>query len=264
MKKTITIAAYRRPEYLKQVLDSLAVAMSHAAKPGHILMDDVILGIDPCIHSSEHHAVRCIANSYDWIDDVIVWPEHLGVNEHPRRLLQYAFNECGSDFNLHLEDDTVLSPDALRLVEWFANFGIIDARENVPPRHAFAIGSRVGPYDLSLSLHNPSRDYEHRSRLYHTDSFGVWGWACHAYSWRNYLMPFWNHKRDLPIGWDWSISATMSRIGLRCIAPSLSRVHNIGRERGHYQTPEGYDKDFAGQVWAGEEHMQRIEDFHFE
>jgi hypothetical protein len=53
----------------------------------------------------------------------------------------------------------------------------------------------------------------------------------------------------------------MEEESLHSLTPVLSRVRNIGREKGTYQTPEGYDQDFAGQTWAGLEHMQNIEDF---
>ena len=228
--RTITIAAYRRPEYLQEVLRSLEKALEYCPefKPDHI-----ILGIDPGgdleVEQRDHSPI-----------EIIRWPEHLGVNEHPRRLLQYAFMELGSDFNLHLEDDTVLSPDALRLALWFEKWG----------------------YEaLTLSLHSHSRDFENARRVYSTERFGAWGWACTRHAWTGWLSHYWNYKRELPIGWDWSISKLMAVENLHSLAPALSRARNIGREKGTYQTPEGYDRDFAGQTWAGVEHMQRIEDF---
>jgi hypothetical protein len=229
--RTITIAAYRRPVYLQQVLDSLSEALKNCPE---FRPDSIILGIDPGGHS------EIIKMDWPPLFEIIQWPEHLGINEHPRRLLQYAFMELGSDFNVHLEDDTVLSPDALRLALWFQR----------TPNDA-----------LTLSLHNPSYDYEHPERVYRTERFGCWGWACNRPAWMRWLSHYWNYKRELPIGWDWSISKLMAEKGMHSFAPSLSRVHNIGREGGQYQTPEGYDRDFAGQVWAGMEHMQRTDDF---
>ena len=81
--RTITIAAYRRPEYLQQVLDSLAEALKFCPE---FKADSIILGIDP--------GGDVFENYMDWppLLEIIRWPEHLGVNEHPRRLLQYAFN----------------------------------------------------------------------------------------------------------------------------------------------------------------------------
>jgi len=227
--RTITIAAYRRPEYLQQVLESLTEAERYCPefKPDHI-----IIGIDSGTGLEVH------ADESDI--EVIYWPEHLGVNEHPRRLLQYAFMELGSDFNLHLEDDTVLSPDALRLAMWF---------------------QRTPTPAITLSLYSPSKAVAENEVVRYRQDFGAWGWCCTRAVWLRLLAPYWNYKRDLPIGWDWSISKLMAEKGLRAIEPALSRVRNIGREKGTYQTPEGYDRDFAGQTWAGIEHMQEIGDF---
>ena len=108
---TITICAYNRPDYLDQVLESLHVALRLCPE---FRVERIFIGVD---QGGVINPVECT----DYNLEVVYWPEHLGVTEHPRRLLQYAFVERGSSFNLHLEDDTVLAPDAIRLVE------IIDA-----------------------------------------------------------------------------------------------------------------------------------------
>jgi len=114
---------------------------------------------------------------------------------------------------------------------------------------------------ITLSLYSPSKAVAENEIVRYRKDFGAWGWCCTRAVWLRLLAPYWNYKRDLPIGWDWSISKLMADKGLRAIEPALSRVRNIGREKGTYQTPEGYDRDFAGQTWAGVEHMQGIEDF---
>lgn len=259
MRKTITVALYRRPEYSHQVLTSLTQALRNCPE---FQPDRILIGVDKL--APEHASADTEAAVAQVVKDfkrnninrfhleVIPWYEHLGVNEHPRRLLQMAFSEVHSDFNLHVEDDTVLSLDAIRLVEWYAR-----------TRHTIDGMKCDVRYDraLTLCLYNPSRDFEHSARLYLANGFAPWGWACHADAWRNYLMPLWNHKRELPIGWDWSIRATIEKFGLKSITPSLSRVTNIGRENGQYQTPAGYDSDFEGVVAAGPQHMTEIADF---
>ena len=248
MKRTITIAAYNRAKYLEQVMDSLSTALDACPefKP-----QQITIGIDPLDKTIFHTEVVSVANTFllsrrDYFCRVIVWPEHLGVNEHPRRLLQYAFEELESGFNVHLEDDTVLSPDALRLALWFSQLDTASV---------YTAGC------LAVCLHNPSLNYDNPERVYRTEAFGAWGWGCHYAAWSRWLAKRWNHKRELPIGWDWSITETMRDNGLRCFAPSLSRVRNIGRLGGTYQTPQGYDHDFAGQVQAGVEHMVQVDGF---
>lgn len=233
--RTITIAAYRRPDYLKQVLESLDVAMLHCPE----YQAGVILGIDPCGQSDPKETGECVKIAerlQDWQHGrAILWPRHLGVDEHPRRLIQYAFQELDSDFNLHLEDDTVLSPDALNLALWY---------------------SKTPTFSEILSLYHPSTDDSRPDTVERIPGFSCWGWACQAAIWKDYLALNWNCKRSFPIGWDWSVTETMNKYGLRAVAPVLSRVKNIGRERGEYQTPEQHDKDFGGQVQAGLQHIQ--------
>lgn len=231
--RTVTICAYRRPDYLLEVLNSLAVARSYCPDYTDI---DPIIGIDQGA-CDETLAVAKLASK-----NVIVWPEHLGVSEHPRRLIQYAFMEC-SDLNLHLEDDTVLSPDALRLLMRF---------------------ERRSVEEICISLHSFSKNVEDPRLIKRRADFGVWGWAVLRWSWQHWFAPHWNHKRNGKLGWDWSVSHLMSRHQLCAWSPVLSRIHNIGRENGEHQTPEGYDQEFAGQVWAGIEDIQETNQFMFD
>jgi len=112
---TVTVCAYNRPAYLNAVLQSLSCAAALA--PDFNLK--VFVGIDP--GGDRQEEVTAVAKRWlcDPAESLIVWPEHLGVSEHPRRFLQFVFTEAGSSFNLHLEDDTVLSPDAIRLCQWY-------------------------------------------------------------------------------------------------------------------------------------------------
>ena len=199
-------------------------------------MERIFIGVD-------HGGNTCPIECMDYNLEVVYWPEHLGVTEHPRRLLQYAFIERGSSFNLHLEDDTVLAPDAIRLVEWF--------RSLIPdPAHILSLHSRSTSLDCDPALVEPR------------DDFGVWGWACGSYVARKYILPWWNHRRTEPLGWDHSLTGVVEMYGLKVVSPALSRVENIGREGGAHQTPEGWDLEMEGMVCAGPDQMREIGDFH--
>src|SRR5579863_2490962 len=236
--RTITVAAYRRPEYLKQVLDSLTTALMYCPE----YRPTITIGIDP--GANEFQEVCRVALDFEKATpgtSVIAWPKHLGVDEHPRRLLQHAFWEQKSPYNLHLEDDTLLSPDALRLALWF---------------------DKEGRYDV-LSLCHPSYECSRPGIIEKIPGFSCWGWACSDRVWR-ILTLGWNYRREQPLGWDWSMTDVINQCGLQSVAPVLSRVKNIGRERGEYQTPTQHDHDFEGQVQAGLEHMQRVDQFRLE
>jgi len=230
--RTVSICAYNRPEYLHEVLIGLGIAREFCPE----FNARVIIGVD---HGAPE-PVLVLAHMH--ADEVIEWPEHLGVSEHPRRLLQYVFTEVESNFNLHLEDDTVLSPDALRLALWFE-------------RH-----DECGEI---LSLHSKSTDYENPGCVRPRPDFGVWGWVADDLVWEQWLAPTWNHRRTPPLGFDYSITDTLKQNGLIVLSPALSRVHNIGRENGAHQSPEGYDEEMKGLVWAGIEHAKEANEFYF-
>jgi hypothetical protein len=247
---TITVAAYNRPEYLRTVLRSLVVALAASVEFGRATR--IVIGIDPgggrnlevqAVALQFYEVIR-IATDARIPVEVIVWPEHLGVSEHPRRLLQYVFTELRSQFNIHLEDDTVLSPDALNLAAWYAHGSYAQSHEVV-----------------CMSLHSRSTGYDFTRTVRLRPDFGVWGWCCTYLAWWLWLSHYWNSKRTGMLGYDWSASHMMYRHGLWALEPALSRVRNIGREHGVHQTPGGYDAEMAGLVWAGEAEIRTVESF---
>ena len=250
---TITIAAYNRPEYLRTVLASLGTALAVSGDFGRAAR--IVIGID---HGGDRGLeVQVVALQFTEIakvfghlePEVIVWPEHLGVSEHPRRLLQYVFTELKSQFNTHLEDDTVLSPDALNLAAWYQ-------------RSAYVIYAS-GHVDkvVCMSLHSRSTSHQMPRTIRFRPDFGVWGWCCSYISWWLWFSHYWNSKRTGKTGYDWSASHMLHKYGLWTLEPALSRVRNIGREHGVHQTPEGHDLEMAGLVCAGPEYVHQVEEF---
>lgn len=234
--RTVTVLGYRRPNYLRQTLDALRVALFHCPeyKP-----DRIVIGIDP----GADEQAECVGVALDFPEqnrEIILWPERLGPSEHPRRMMQYAFMELRSDYNLQLEDDIVLSPDALRLALWYADrtWSFHDCRT------------------IGMSLYSRGTEFSRPADVCYRNDFSCWAFCCSRPAWWACLMPWWNYRRTEPLGWDHSVTSMMKKNNFRIMHPALSRVHNIGREGGWYQTPEGYDRDFEGVVWAGTEHMQ--------
>ena len=251
---TITIAAYNRPEYLRTVLQSLLVALVASGEFGYGAK--IVIGID---HGGDRglevqavalqFVARVMLQSGYLEPEVIVWPEHLGVSEHPRRLLQYVFTELRSQFNTHLEDDTVLSPDALNLAAWYQRSAYVT--------YASGHVDKV----VCMSLHSRSTDYSNPAIIRFRPDFGVWGWCCSYISWWLWFSHYWNSNRTGMLGYDWSASHMLHKYGLWALEPALSRVRNIGREHGVHQTPEGHDLEMAGLVCAGPEYVHQVEEF---
>jgi hypothetical protein len=239
MRRTITICAYRRADYLSQVLAALEVALAKCREyePYHIAV---------CIDgdSPARTAVREVAESFcarQHSASVIEWPTRWGAIENLRLGLQYAFMELQSDFNLQLEDDVVLSPDALRLAVWFS------LREWVRC--------------VCMTLHSHSFGGEDPTLITKRKLFGTWGIACFRWQWRDWIGPNWNYKQALPCGWDYALSRTVWRNDLYTVTPVLGRVRNIGKYDGNCSVPEIFDEQWKGHQPAGPDQMREIGDF---
>lgn len=256
--RSITICAYNRPHYLHRVLVSLLGALLACPSWAH-KQTLLLIGIDP---GGDHYIeVKSIVLRFlDVVSDslhaeLIEWNEPLGVSEHPRRLLQHVFIERRSEFNLHLEDDTVVSPDALRLAEWF-RIEATRPHECTQP-HAF---------DKVLGIALSSRSQEHccTHKVSLRADFGVWGWGCTYFAWWLWFSHYWNEKSDAPYGFDYGFTRMMERNSLYMVAPALSRIHNIGRDGGVHETPDGWDREHLHAIFAGPDDMRQIEDFRLE
>jgi hypothetical protein len=100
------MTAYRRPDYTAQVLDSLSrcegvdrwLFLPHV-EPGNERVETMIKQFSACESRPVFNETR------------------LGLNKNSQAALQHAQRSC-SHFNVHIEDDTVLSPDFLQYMEW--------------------------------------------------------------------------------------------------------------------------------------------------
>jgi len=106
MKKTVTLVAFKRPEYTAKVLESL--------KANNLEGYTLIMSLEP-----GHEETRRVCETVDFMPhEVIVQTQNLGVNWHNKTIYDYVFR-IGSELNVALEDDTPLSPDALDLANWY-------------------------------------------------------------------------------------------------------------------------------------------------
>lgn len=202
--RTISFTGYRRLEYEERVMDSIFGKDDHSGP----------------IHGSQYRFLPC----YDMGP-----PNNVGCDANTFRAIQAAFN-AGSEFNLHLEDDTVISPDALDLCDWFFRH---------PERGNYVL---LNLHAMSKGGAHPWMGYELPLDLVESARFNSWGWAITRDMWQRYILPEWNQKKHAhPLGWDWSMSLTIQRHGLKTLRPVLSRVLNIGRENGTYETPDHWD-----------------------
>jgi hypothetical protein len=228
--RTITATAYRRPHQFKAMLESL---LANDLTGWRILIqidpspvDQDIVGIATSLLGGHHLHVS--------VNQV-----RLGVRENPFRLLGRAFEE-GSAFNLYLEEDLLLAPDATRLALWY--------EANHRPEW-LCLNLIAGGCASAGLLSNP--DYP--AQLFSGTTFNSLGFAVRREEWVRLMAPAWmTERRDIvkfdgvPTGgWDWQIYALMmddSR--LRTLQPTLARASHAGRLAGEYCTPAFHDDAF--------------------
>lgn len=119
MKKSITIVGWRRPSFMNQMLESLV--------KNDLSGWDIYVGIDP-LNGPEYEELK--AQHYGVIQKhipqaKIFWRDwHMDLSPHHAiaRNIHDITNKAysnGSEYNIHLEDDVVVSPDVTQLADWY-------------------------------------------------------------------------------------------------------------------------------------------------
>jgi hypothetical protein len=216
--KTLTMTICNRPEYLRQTLDALKQNdLSH--------FDKLYFGIEP-----GNKEVENICRSVNFIDThVHVNPKKLGVRNNPYLLLKRVFKH-GSKFNLYLEDDMLISPDATKLSLWYEQL------EN------------INEY-VCLTLFRKDYDTKDYEGITTSSAFSALGFAINNYQWINYFAGNWFID---PRGWDWSIRQYIDRSKKKVITPNMSRSLHIGREGGVHYVPHLHDRVHMNVRWNQE------------
>lgn len=212
--RTITVPVCSRPFLFGKMLESL----KKNCVQGFVLY----VGIEPTPQTDEMVA---IAEAIDWMETRIhVNSKKMGVDWNNYALLERVFSE-GSQFNVHLEEDIIVAPDALDLARWYEQRA-----------------GREGDLFLGFMGHNYRSDQNRPLEVARTWYFTPIGWCCSVDSWNSFLKPNWMSDSR---GWDWSIASAMERIGGRSLHPLLSRSTHTGREGGVHCSPEHHDRVFG-------------------
>jgi hypothetical protein len=164
---------------------------------------------------------------------VTVNEERLGVAGNPFRAYRSVFDGLGAQFNLAIEDDAVLSPDAIELALWFYS------------RH----GDRDSRYTfLNLCDHyNYRGEGRNKGGVAHDPALlgetacisSPFAWCFTRHQW-SFIKKSWNKNSRSIRGWDWSLRFAMRMEGRVSLTPVVSRCQNIGRLDGTYETGETF------------------------
>lgn len=192
----ITVSGYNRPDYLRRTLSALS-------RCDGIGTCRVVVLLDPCDETDEQAA---LAGKFGF--EVLRHQQRLGCNRAIGVAFSHGFSELGSEFHVHFEDDTVPCRDALRWFRW--------------ARDAY----RDNPAVLNVSGYqrvSNGRLAECGLRKW----FTPWGWG----TWRD-------RWAGLARGWTWDDTSWdvvvnhSLRAGRYEVFPTVSRIQNIGAERG--------------------------------
>lgn len=236
MKMHISMTAYRRPDYTKQVLEALSLCE----------------GIEQCLFTAHVEPgvdeVIDIVKSFDSCPSTVhVNKTKNGLNKNTNNVLRkarLALKPMGKKerrVNLHIEDDTVLSPDAL-IMHWEAQ-----QRWGGNPR-VFSVTSWNKPKV------EPASEVRYQLRI--QQWFTCWGWSV-SYGRLGEILTQWCFRNAKSFAWKVNKRTRKDRWEIH---PQLSRVQNIGYEKGeNNRTPEWYKSNhrvpWQADIPSGDYHL---------
>lgn len=227
--KTLSMTVFNRPDYLERTLESLS-------KNDLRNYDLFYIGIEPVNE-------KCfkIVEQINFIPTEIILNERvLGVRRNPFNLLSKLFDE-GSEFNVYLEDDVLLSPDAFMLADF----------------HYSHFKNKEDTYLLCSFYNYLNKELFEKSKVFAYDNMVSIGFSLFRESWEKWIKPYWfddNISRAVKIkglGWDWSLRAVMKKFKLKTLSPCLPRSFHIG-EKGTFCNPKVQAKIFTNKEWCTE------------
>lgn len=233
----ITMTAYRRPAYTAQVLRSLAAA--DTARQWRLLVQ-----VEPPDAATSDEDQAAAEQTWQLVQqlceelDLSPWrvqrnPQRLGLNRNTHAVLSAARAAMdATDWLLHIEDDTLLAPDALHWYAWALAHYADDPR-------VFTIAG----YHRCDEVPPATQWYHCRQR----DWFTCWGWACWGYRLAE-LLERWSFTNPKSFAWHLNRGVRGNR---REVHPLLSRVQNIGYLAGENDRSEQwYREHHRTPVWA--------------
>lgn len=206
---------FNRPEYLKRSFGSI---QSNDLSG----FDSIHIFVEP----TENQEMLNLLKTTKKISNVPVIvhynKDRLFIDKNGFQALSYVFDNLGSSFNIHVEEDVILSPNATKLCLWYEN-------------------SKFDPEKtMCLCMHNHQEiENANESKCFRHDVFNAYGWAATKDNWNRWLKPEWftnNYspdKKTIRYGWDWSlIYHTQVAKTVTVIIPEISRSTTIGELGG--------------------------------
>jgi len=220
MKINIAISAYNRPEYTQRSLAAIFGAKGFSKERYKIFaaMDR---------HGDSFNTDVLNVFQEFGINPFIV-PSKYGCNYTIKAALELAWKD-NPDFVLIIEDDIIISDDALEYIEW--------ASEKYKDDHSVRTIGLWG-HDKGYSLDNTLTEKEH-GKVMRQNYFTCWGWGTWGDRWEEMFATWTTGDDKHDTSWDVIVS---SHLGDRVeILPSISRAYNCGENGGTHR----------GRAWPG-------------
>jgi hypothetical protein len=217
MSRTITITAMQRPALLNQMLGTLV--------QNHLEGWHVHIAVEPAGHEDDFMAIALKYLNPDQFT-LTVNSSILGIRKNPYELLNRVFQQ-GSDLNVYLEEDLVVSPDILAMALWYQ----AHHRD-----HWLLLNLLAGPCGVKSYLSNMN----YPDSLFETRTFNSLGFVMRAQEWDSLPKGLWMGERRLnwqefwqqgldDWGWDWSISTYVAKHPRYvCVQPVFARANHNG------------------------------------
>jgi hypothetical protein len=189
MTNTISIVAYKRPLYFEQLLRSLVRNDLNNWR--------IFIQIEPSSETSK--MLKCIEQYLaDFNTTVFTNKKILGARNNPHVLLEKVF-DSGSNLNIHLEEDIIISSDITKLAQWYSHQDLTSTMcLNLVSNSCFSSG-------VIFSKEQKYSNYIIKSKLFNSIGliFNRNQWFKHIKkNWMNLPQDFCNHN-GIPLqGWD--------------------------------------------------------------
>lgn len=235
MTKTATMVAWNRPEYFEPVIESLSKNDWYDYK--------LFIQLEPSEPDIQQKMLD-ICKSIDFVPtDVHVNRTQLGVNFNNYYLIERMIKEEGSEFNIHLEEDVKLSPDAIKMAEWFYNY---EKRDDY----------------LFCVFRQDNNDLETPLKMNEVKKFHPWGWCFNTQKWTDHIKPRWkdyqgkfrNGVMRREGSWDFSVNWLIKdNPQFKALMPAVSRAEPIG-QWGIFSNPTTFAQNHAFKYINNKDH----------
>ena len=245
-KTIITMTAWRRPQYLAQVLESLKQCKNVDAYQIYLSVDGG--------HLEQQREIAAIVKNSDLNIRIWLQKRNWGCAKNTWKVIETAFRD-GAEQIIHLEDDTLVAKDFLLFMDTSLNH----YRSNLKV--------------FNIAGHNSSNKVykkdEWAQRLEPHHCFSCWGWATWKRVWdevrNNWFGITWKTKlnsAEIPQGekfltvvnktdkgsWAWPMNMYHRKTRYE-VRPLVSRIRNIGEHNGTFAKPEIWAKKNKNKVW---------------